>query len=99
MIIVAGTITIDPEEFDAYQAIARPMIEATLAEDGCHTYNFAQSVIDPAKIVIYEAWESMAHLEAHFVVPHMATFQAAMKTLSVSGRDLKAYEADAVRTL
>jgi quinol monooxygenase YgiN len=99
MIIVAGTITIDPQEFDAYQAIARPMVEATLTEDGCHAYNFAQSVVDPSTIIIYEAWESMAHLEAHFVVPHMATFKAAMATLTVSGRDLKAYEADAVRTL
>lgn len=99
MIIVAGTITIDPSDFAAYQAASEPMVAATLAEDGCVTYNFAQSVVDPTEIRIFEIWETKEALEAHFVVPHMATFQAALSGLKIGSRNLAIYEADKVADL
>jgi len=99
MIIVAGTISIDPADFEAYQAASAPMIEATLAEEGCHTYNFAQSVVDPSEIRIFELWETKESLEAHFNAPHMATFQAAIGELSIGSRNLAIYTADKVADL
>jgi quinol monooxygenase YgiN len=41
----------------------------------------------------------MSHLEAHFVAPHMATFQTAMADLSISGRNITVYESEVVRSL
>lgn len=99
MIIVAGTISIDPSELEAYRAVAAPMIEATLEEEGCVTYNFAQSVVDPSEIRIFEIWESQDHLEAHFRAPQMATFQAGLKELSVDDQKLGLYEANKVADL
>ena len=99
MIVVAGTISINPSDMEAYRAAAAPMIEATLAEEGCQTYNFAQSVVDPTEIRIFEIWESNEALEAHFVADHMATFMEALGGLKISNRALAVYEADKVRDL
>lgn len=99
MIIVAGTISIDPADLEVYREVSGPMIEATLAEEGCVTYNFAQSVVDPTEIRIFEIWESKDALEAHFVAPHMATFQAALGGLKIGNRNLAIYEADKVADL
>ncbi|MDW3178020.1 MAG: putative quinol monooxygenase [Acidimicrobiia bacterium] len=99
MIIVAGTISVDPEDFEAYRAAATAMIEATLQEDGCQTYNFAQSVVDPSEVRIFEVWESREHLEAHFNTAHMATFRSALGELKVGDRNLGLYQADKVADL
>jgi quinol monooxygenase YgiN len=99
MIIVAGTISIDPADFDSYRAAAESMIAATLQEDGCQVYNFAQSVVDPTEVRIFEIWDSKEALEAHFVSPHMAVFQEALSVLKVGDRDLALYAADKVATL
>ncbi len=99
MIIVAGTISIDPSDFEAYRAVSATMINATLQEDGCVAYNFAQSVVDPTEVRIFEIWESQEHLDAHVRTPHMATFQAGLGTLKTENRKLAIYQADKVADL
>ncbi len=99
MIIVAGTISVDPTDFEIYRAAAGQMIEATLEEDGCETYNFAQSVVDPTQVRIFEVWQSREHLEAHFHAPHMETFRAALSELKIGDRNLAIYQADKVADL
>lgn len=92
MLIVAGTITIDPANTEALSAAAATMMEETHKEPGCHEYIFSISVADPSVVTIFEVWESAADLEAHFGMPHMATFQAAMADMTVTGRNLNRYE-------
>jgi quinol monooxygenase YgiN len=99
MIIVAGTISVDPDDFDSYRAVAETMIASTLEEDGCQVYNFAQSVVDPSEVRIFEIWDSKEALEAHFVSPHMAVFQEALSGLKIGDRDLALYEADKVAAI
>ncbi len=99
MIIVAGSIRVDPTDLDAWLAAGRPMVEATNTEEGCIEYGFHQDIADPTHIVIFERWESMDALQAHFVAPHMAEFQEAIGSLAVTDRDLWLYEADPVRQL
>ena len=99
MIIVAGTISVDPTDFEAYRAAAGAMIDATLTEDGCETYNFAQSVVDPTEVRIFEVWQSREHLETHFRAPHMETFRAALGELKIGDRNLAIYQADKVADL
>lgn len=99
MIIVAGTISVDPADFDAYRAAAEQMIAATLHETGCQVYNFAQSVVDPTEIRIFEIWDSKEALDAHFESPHMAVFREALSGLKTGDRDLALYSADRVATI
>lgn len=99
MIIVAGTVSIDPSDFEAYREAAEVMIAATLEEDGCHVYNFAQSVVDASEVRVFEIWESEDHLKAHMQTPHMAVWRSALADLKMGARDLATYEAEKTGTV
>lgn len=92
MLIVAGTITFDPAETDAARAAASRMMAATMEEPGCRDYVFSIDVSDPAGMRIFEVWDSEEDLQAHFRMPHMAEFRAAIADLGISGRDIVKYQ-------
>ena len=92
MIIVAGTIRVPPENIDALRPHARRVIEATRAEAGCIVYSFAEDLLEPGLIRIFEIWESREQLEAHGRAPHMNPWRAAVAANGVTGRDLKRFE-------
>jgi len=66
---------------------------ASQAEAGCEDYTFSVELNNPDRLRITERWVSMDALAAHFKSPHMATFQAAMGTLTVTNREMNFYEA------
>ena len=92
MLIVAGTITVDPADVPQFRAAAALMMAATHQEPGNIEYVFSVSVADPGNVQIFEIWESADDLEKHFTLPHMATFQATLKELAITGRSLHRYE-------
>lgn len=92
MLIVAGSITVDPADVDRLSEAAAAMMAATHEEPGNVEYVFSVSVADPGNVQIFEVWESAEDLEKHFTLPHMATFRAAMAELNVTGRSIHRYE-------
>jgi quinol monooxygenase YgiN len=94
MIIVAGTIRIDPDKTDAFLPHAQRMLTATRKEAGCRVYSYAFDVEDAGLVRIYEEWDSRSHLEAHFKVPHMADWRAALEAIGAHSRAIKAYESE-----
>lgn len=94
MIIVAGTIRIDPDKIEAFLPPAKKMLAATREEAGCRIYSYAFDVEDAGLVRIYEEWDSRAHLEAHFKVPHMADWRAALEVIGAHSRAIKAYESE-----
>lgn len=92
MLIVAGTINIDPADVERLREAASAMMAATHQEPGCQKYEFSIGVADPGAVQIFEVWDSAADLEAHFEMPHMKVFREAMATMTVTGRDLHRYE-------
>jgi len=97
MIQINGTITLAPgtiaDNPDTVEAI-KTMVAASRAEDGCHTYTFAQDLSDPDSIIIYERWRDQDALAAHGASAHMAEFQKVMAANPPVGRDLRMYETD-----
>ena len=94
MIIVAGTIRIDPDKSEAFLPHAQRMLAATRKEAGCRVYSYAFDVEDAGLVRIYEEWDSRAHLQAHFEVSHMADWRAALAGIGAHSRAIKAYEAE-----
>ena len=91
MIIVAGTLTFDPEKahilaegFDKVQA-------ATLEEDGCLGYDYFLSRHEPGVVLMFEKWESEEALAAHMQSPNMAAVGAVMGQIGIRGADVKKY--------
>ena len=92
MLIVAGTINVDPADVERLRAAAAEMMAATHQEPGCIEYVFSVSVADPGTVQIFEVWESAEDLETHFTLPHMTTFRSVLSDLNVTGRDINRYE-------
>lgn len=99
MLVVAGTITLDPVDIEAIRAAATAMIEATNQEPGCRHYDFAVSMTDPSVVQIFEVWDSEADLRAHFDSDHMAVWREALGTTGVRDRELYRYEIESFEPL
>ena len=51
---------------------AEGILDAVLAEDGCHRYDYYFSEKDSDEILLIEEWESKNHQQVHLEQPHMA---------------------------
>lgn len=98
MLIVAGTAKVDPSHISSMRSAVATMMETTRGEAGCHAYNLLEDPTRPGTIVIFELWESEAHLHAHFATPHMAAFNAALGGASPQ-LDVKIYDVSGTRPL
>jgi quinol monooxygenase YgiN len=99
MLVIAGTISIDPEKRESAIAAAIEMMEETLKEKGCISYTFSADLSEPGDFRIFEEWESQEALDAHFKAPHMARFQAQMGGFGVKGMQVQRYEIASVGPL
>ncbi len=64
MVIVAGSITVELQQREAYLAGCIPIVEAARVADGCLDFAISADLIDPSRINIFERWESQAAVEA-----------------------------------
>ena len=92
MLVVAGTITLDPAQRPAAEAAFDRMREATLQEAGCLAYQAYHDRKAPGTVFLFERWRSQADLDAHFATPHMAEFGAAIAKLGVTSMEVKKYD-------
>ena len=98
-VAVIGQFRMPPENMAAARPLMAKVMLATRAEDGCIEYNYAEDVLDPGLIRVFEAWRDQAALDAHFKTPHMATWRSHWPAFGVSDRRLFAYEIASERQL
>ena len=99
MIHVLAEIQIADGKRDAFLAEFHKIVPDVLAEDGCIEYgptvdattDIGAQLTDPNVVTVVEKWESLAHLKAHLVAPHMNTYRERVKDL-VDGLRLKVLE-------
>ncbi|NND76445.1 MAG: antibiotic biosynthesis monooxygenase [Ilumatobacter sp.] len=91
MLIVAGSITTEPDGRQVFLDAVQPMVAATNTEPGCREYAFTPDPDDETRVLLYELWDDQDALDGHFASEHMATWQAASATLPVLGADIKKY--------
>lgn len=96
MLIVAGTIEIDPAGRAALEAAFDRMREASLAEAGCLDYQAYADRSHEGAYFIFETWRTQDDLTAHFQTPHMAEFGAALGSVAVRSMQVKKYEISSV---
>ena len=92
MLVIAGTITLDPGRTDEMLAAIVPLMEATQAEDGCIDYVLSADPKELGTIRIFEKWESDEALGAHMKAPHMGVFQKAIRGCGVTGMSVDKFE-------
>ncbi|MFI7075785.1 MULTISPECIES: putative quinol monooxygenase [unclassified Micromonospora] len=58
MLIVAGTLYVDPAERDDYLATCVEIVRAARSAPGCVDFSISPDVVEPGRINVYERWES-----------------------------------------
>lgn len=64
MIIVAGYLVVDPAQREAYLTGCVGVVEQARRAPGCLDFAITADLLDPARIDVYERWESQAAVEA-----------------------------------
>ena len=64
MLIIAGHLLVDPADRDAYAADCAKVVEAARRAPGCVDFALTADTLDPARINVYERWESDDQLMA-----------------------------------
>jgi quinol monooxygenase YgiN len=96
MLVIAGTLSLDPGKRDQAIAAARELMQETRKEPGCISYTFSADLEDAGCFRIFEEWKSQQDLEAHFKAPHMARFQKLVPNLGIRGMKVQRYEVSGV---
>jgi quinol monooxygenase YgiN len=63
-----------PEKAAEFEALFSSYVAASRSEDGCIEYHMLRDQQDPTLFILYEIWQSTAHLDVHSALPHMASF-------------------------
>ena len=85
MILLTGTIDVDPAQRDTFIAAAQAVHAATRAEAGCEHYSFSADIDDPGRFHLSERWADQAALDAHMATPHMAEFMGSLAGVVKAG--------------
>jgi quinol monooxygenase YgiN len=64
MVIVAGHITVDPEQRESYLAGCMSVIEKARRADGCLDFAITADLLDRGRVNLFERWESQAAVES-----------------------------------
>ena len=99
MIIVAGSVRMDPAKREAARTIMEKVITASRGEDGCIDYAYAVDVLDPGLLRVWEVWRDRETLQRHFQMPHLTEWRAAWPTFGISDRKLAVYDVSGMTAL
>ncbi|MBV8349974.1 MAG: antibiotic biosynthesis monooxygenase [Mycolicibacterium sp.] len=64
MVIVAGRLLVAPDERQTYLASCVDVVKQARSATGCLDFTISTDLVDPARINIFERWESQAAVEA-----------------------------------
>lgn len=76
MIILAGTMTIDPEQVPAFEKAVAEMIGQVREEDGCQHYSLLPEDRATGLINVLEIWRDEPALRVHLAQPWIVEFYA-----------------------
>lgn len=65
MVIVTGSLEVDPNQREAFLASKMEAMRATRAETGCLEYTFSADPLQPGRVLLLERWASEKDLGAH----------------------------------
>lgn len=86
MVYIIAYLTAHAGKGDEIVALTKPLIDATLKEAGCVSYELYRKPTDPDALVFVESWKDRAAIDAHFAEPHLKAFQTAAANLLASAR-------------
>ena len=92
MIIIAGSVTVDPEQRAAALEAGRTLMQETRALKGCVDYVWSADPAVPDRIYVYERWEREADLAAHLAGPLYIAMRDTIASHGLRGADVAKFE-------
>jgi quinol monooxygenase YgiN len=89
VIIIAGTVDVDPDRRDEALTASLPHQSATRAREGCLHYVWSADPLVPGRIYVYEKWASTEALAGHFESPHFTGMRDAIAAHGIRGLDVE----------
>ena len=88
MVIVAGHVTVEPQERESYLAACVIIVEQARGAAGCLDVAITADLTEPGRVNIFERWESQAVLESFRRSGPVFEHGAAMLSVSVAEYDI-----------
>ena len=88
MVIVAGHITVDPEQRESYLAGSISVVEKARRTDGCLDFAITADLLDPGRVNLFERWESQAAVKTARRSAPRNKHGTAMLSVSVAEYDI-----------
>jgi quinol monooxygenase YgiN len=88
MVIVAGHITVDPEQRESYLAGSMNVVEKARRADGCLDFAITADLIDPGRVNLFERWESQPAVKTFRRSAPRNKHGAATRSVSVAEYDI-----------
>ena len=95
MIIIAGTVDIDPARREEALKGAKPYIDGALTQAGCLAYAWTADPELPGRIHVFEEWTDADALAQHFEDVHYRDMRAHMGQFDIRAADTNKYRFDA----
>jgi quinol monooxygenase YgiN len=88
MVIVAGHITVEPQQREAYLAGCVSVVEQARGTAGCLDFAITADLIDAGRVNIFERWASQAAVDAFRGSGPSDEQGAALRSVSVAEYDI-----------
>lgn len=94
-IVISAQIDLDPARREAALKSARQWIDGALSQPGCIHYDWSADLDNPARVNVFEEWESEDSLAAHFAGPHYAGMLGHIGQFGLTNAVSRKYRVDA----
>jgi quinol monooxygenase YgiN len=92
MILVTGSVRVQPDRLDEAIALSLEHVRRSRLEPGCLLHSVHQDVEDRNRLMFLEHWADRDALTSHFHVPESNEFVKAVSALAVEPPEIKIYE-------
>ncbi len=89
-ISVIATLTCKRDSDSAFQVELKKLLKATLAEEGCLSYEIYECAQEKGKYIVIDQWESDDALAKHQATPHYKYFMHIAPALLAAPIEIKA---------
>ena len=83
MILGIGDVYVQVPHRRTAEDVMATAARQALAEEGCHSFVFAEVLQDPGHFVVLESWSDQEAVERHYGSPAFADYQRAITKLLV----------------
>ncbi len=93
-VVVSADVKLDPAKREETLKTAQKWIDGALAQDGCIAYSWSADINNPARVCVFEEWESEQALANHLAGPRYRGMLAHMGSGGITEAVSRKYRVD-----